>query len=358
MKDILFLGDSRLDCCELPIQIKALLKDASLVSFNCETVIDIDGILDGKSIEKRYPIKTGKIAYKFISFLDNNYIANVANNHSGDYGRLGFEVTRKFLRKNIVGGRYTSFRIVRIGELKIACICATDYGDRKYLNITDTKKIERIITKVKKYVDRIIIQVHYGFEYVSLPHIDDIERFHNFIDKGADLIVGHHPHVVLPIEKYKNGFIAYSLGNFQFGTETRHTNDDYGMIVRYNPIDNNVKHQIVFIDDRHIPHVISNKEEEFVRGIIEKRGEVIRKIDWLYHLKWYRMASKIYLSSNFSSWIYRINKYGIKHFWLFLKNCLSKQYIKMYLGLFLGGLFYVEKSYGEMIKKNIKGRKN
>ena len=353
MRDILFLGDSRLDCTELPTQIKTLLKDASLVSFNCETVIDVGGILDEKPIEKRYPIKTGKTAYRFISFFDNNYIANVANNHSGDYGILGFGETRNFLRKNMVGGRYTSLRIVRIGELKIACICATDYGDGKCLNITDTKKIERIITKVNKYVDRIIIQVHYGFEYVSLPHSNDIKRFHNFIDMGADLVVGHHPHVVLPIEKYKNGFIAYSLGNFQFGTETRHTNDDYGMIVRYNPIDNDVEYQIVFIDDKHIPHVLSNKEEEIVRKILDKRGEAIRKIDRLYDIKWYRIASKIYLSSNFSSWIYRINKYGIKHFWLCVKCCLSVQYIKMYLGLLLGGFFYVEKSYSEMIKKNI-----
>lgn len=62
----------------------------------------------------------------------------------------------------------------------------------------------------------VIVSFHYGEEYYSEPTSFQILISQVAIDTGADLVVGHHSHVIQPIEKYKTGYIAYSLGNFVF----------------------------------------------------------------------------------------------------------------------------------------------
>jgi gamma-polyglutamate biosynthesis protein CapA len=61
-----------------------------------------------------------------------------------------------------------------------------------------------------------ILCLHWGNEYVHIPSQEQRELAYQFIDAGADIIAGHHPHVIQPYEKYKNGHIFYSLGNFMF----------------------------------------------------------------------------------------------------------------------------------------------
>jgi poly-gamma-glutamate synthesis protein (capsule biosynthesis protein) len=58
--------------------------------------------------------------------------------------------------------------------------------------------------------------MHWGNEYVDRPSPDQIRLAHKIIDSGANMILGHHPHVLQGVEKYHNGVIAYSLGNFIF----------------------------------------------------------------------------------------------------------------------------------------------
>lgn len=64
--------------------------------------------------------------------------------------------------------------------------------------------------------DLLIVQVHWGQEYQDAPARWQIDTAHAFIDAGADVVIGHHPHVLQGIERYKHGVIAYSLGNFVF----------------------------------------------------------------------------------------------------------------------------------------------
>jgi len=65
----------------------------------------------------------------------------------------------------------------------------------------------------------IVTFMHWGFECNTLPMPVDIQLGHEIIDAGADLIIGHHPHVIQPFEKWRNKEIFYSLGNFYFGSE-------------------------------------------------------------------------------------------------------------------------------------------
>jgi poly-gamma-glutamate capsule biosynthesis protein CapA/YwtB (metallophosphatase superfamily) len=77
--------------------------------------------------------------------------------------------------------------------------------------------VERSIQQLKKRgADIICLSLHWGNEYVHIPARRQVEFARKAIDLGADLIIGHHPHVIQPVEQYKNGWIFYSLGNFIF----------------------------------------------------------------------------------------------------------------------------------------------
>ena len=72
------------------------------------------------------------------------------------------------------------------------------------------------IPRLKKTVDHVIVVLHWGEEHVHYPTPDQIAMAHRAIDLGASAIIGMHPHVIQGIERYRNGFICYSLGNFIF----------------------------------------------------------------------------------------------------------------------------------------------
>lgn len=87
--------------------------------------------------------------------------------------------------------------------------------------------ISAMIERVKKASGTgkvVVVNMHWGVEYDTEPSVREKELAHNLIDAGADVIIGHHPHVVQPVEVYKNGLIFYSLGNFisdQLGQQTK-----------------------------------------------------------------------------------------------------------------------------------------
>jgi poly-gamma-glutamate synthesis protein (capsule biosynthesis protein) len=64
--------------------------------------------------------------------------------------------------------------------------------------------------------DFVVVSVHWGTEFEAHPAPGQIEAAHLLVDAGADLVLGHHPHVLQDIERYHGGVIAYSLGNFVF----------------------------------------------------------------------------------------------------------------------------------------------
>lgn len=74
-----------------------------------------------------------------------------------------------------------------------------------------------IVDEVRSFADmyeNLVVNVHWGVEYSTEPTKAQTELAHAFIDAGADIIIGHHPHVVQNVEEYKDGLIVYSLGNF------------------------------------------------------------------------------------------------------------------------------------------------
>jgi len=80
----------------------------------------------------------------------------------------------------------------------------------------DLKKAKNIILKLKKEADLVVVNIHWGEEYKTQFSQKQQKIARGFIDSGADVVIGHHPHVVEGVEKYKGKYIFYSLGNFIF----------------------------------------------------------------------------------------------------------------------------------------------
>ncbi|NQU77381.1 CapA family protein [Candidatus Falkowbacteria bacterium] len=144
-------------------------------------------------------------------------VLSLANNHTRDFGTSGLEQTKEYLTEegiNYFGDRENDAdkltTIIEYDEIKIGFVGYNGMSRR------ETEKIENEIKNVRHEVDFLIVYPHWGIEYQGQASRTQKEEAHVFIDAGADLVVGSHPHVVQTVEIYNEGVIVYSLGNFIF----------------------------------------------------------------------------------------------------------------------------------------------
>ena len=155
---------------------------------------------------------------KFASVLkDAGFTAlSLANNHSADFGATGFTATKDILRA--VGIKYFG-GAVNAGELSTritfpdTTICLVGYHD---LYTFDQTSAISEIGRLDPECPWVVVVAHWGDEYIHEPNARQIKLAHQFVDAGADLVIGAHPHVVQPMESYRGRMIFYSLGNFVF----------------------------------------------------------------------------------------------------------------------------------------------
>ena len=202
-------------------------------------------------------------------------IVSVMNNHSYDYGYTGYIDTIDALKEaRVIYGEEKPV-IIEKDNIKVAILCINLFSRFQYENcIKDIKKI-------KNSVNYIIIYFHGGTEYLFKPTDEIIEYSHGFIDNGADLVIGCHPHVLEPIEKYNNKTIVYSLGSFLFGGTRTLINRTiiYQMNLEFN-IDKNILKE----NDNIIPcYLYTGKSgyESWIPSIIENNEEKQKVIDFM-----------------------------------------------------------------------------
>ena len=222
------------------------LKKADILFGNLESVIsDKEGEKAEKTGSVQVYLKAKPEAIEGLVYAGFD-IVSVANNHALDYGRQVFEDSLKRLEKadiEYIGGGFNNKETfsVKIKEIKGTKIGFLAYTYPKFdgtyipwkpteeesgvavIEKKELEKIEQEIAKAKKEVDILIVSSHRGEEYSLQPSEEQILFDKAFIDSGADLVIGHHPHVLQPLEKYKNGWIAYSLGNFIFDMTSEET---------------------------------------------------------------------------------------------------------------------------------------
>lgn len=178
------------------------------------TIVNFEGTLSegGTRQDKEYAFRGNPLYAKILSEASVE-AANLANNHSMDYGEIAFEDTKKHLEENGVKAfGKNEYEIIDIKGIRIGLIGTSllTYAERiNFSKVMENLKLEK--------PDIIIASFHWGEENSYTPTNDQISFAHLAIDLGADLVLGHHPHVLQGIEKYKGKYIAYSLGNFCFG---------------------------------------------------------------------------------------------------------------------------------------------
>lgn len=137
---------------------------------------------------------------------------NLANNHSRNYGSDGYQQTKEALVENNLS--YFDSQTINyqtINQTKFALIGFDDTTAQ-----IDKEKLKNNILEAKEQADLVIVNFHWGEEYQLQPNQRQIDLAHFSIDNGADIIIGHHPHVLQPLEYYQDKPIFYSLGNFVF----------------------------------------------------------------------------------------------------------------------------------------------
>lgn len=158
-----------------------------------------------------------KAPASFAKILSDGCVEAVttANNHSHDYGEDSFTDTLQALdAQGIVHFGYDETAVMDIKGIKVGLVGIYELND----HLERTQQLKDNIAKVKADGAQVVIVIfHWGNEKEDTPDDNQMTLGRLAIDEGADLVCGHHPHVLQGIETYKGKKIVYSLGNFCFG---------------------------------------------------------------------------------------------------------------------------------------------
>lgn len=212
------------------LKIADALKTTDLAFGNLESQISDKG----KKIGTIYSFRADPQTIEGLVYAGFD-VLSVANNHTFDYGREAFEDSLSRLKSagiDYVGGGFSSTEVhaplvKQIDETRVAFLAYSNFvapfwivqQQQSGIALADWSTLETVkgdVAQAKSQADIVVVSLHAGEEYTKEP-TDFQKKFAQIaIDAGADLVVGHHPHVAQPVEQYNNGWIAYSLGNFIF----------------------------------------------------------------------------------------------------------------------------------------------
>jgi poly-gamma-glutamate capsule biosynthesis protein CapA/YwtB (metallophosphatase superfamily) len=204
--------------------VKKILQNGDIVFGNLEGSICGSG---GKAKKKKYVFAMPNESADWLSDAGYNLLS-VANNHAGDMGEQGCKNTLSLLEKNDINfAGYLDFptTIFKKNGIRIGFVATSPNSGVVYLHNQEWLKSE--VRRLALQCDIVIVSMHIGAEGKDHQRVTrKTEKFmgenrgnpyqfaRDMIDVGADLILGHGPHVTRAIDVYKNKFIAYSLGNF------------------------------------------------------------------------------------------------------------------------------------------------
>ena len=234
-----------------------------------------------------------KMRPKYVGALKRGGIdaVNCANNHTYDFGPAGLMETMRVLDSvGIpfvgVGSNLEDSRQPLIYEVMGMRIGFLGFQGRgAEWNATATKAgvaprtdavILADVPKLKPLVDFVVVNFHWGTELAEMPEEWQVLLAHHTIEAGADLIVGHHPHVLQGIEQYRGKVIAYSLGNFVFGGNT---NSSYETaVLRMRVTKNEAKAELVPVKvEKYRPRFASGKTARAVIELVGQRSRFFKQ---------------------------------------------------------------------------------
>lgn len=256
--------------------LKELFLQSDVVVINMESPFTDSN----NNYKKSIPLKANP-DYAHILKDNNVNVVSLANNHIMDYGPSGLQDTLSVLDnyniKHIGAGENLEKAIqpayFNVDNKRIAIINFFDkttfqgFGENELLQATDNSSgsapadwnvVKKAIDKAKNQSDIVVVTFHYGNEYSFTPNNYQTELSRKCIDEGADLVIGHHPHVTQSIESYKGKLIFYSLGNCVFDQSNPITKDS--MVVQLQIINGSGMVNVIPIHiTNSIPKFMNNK---------------------------------------------------------------------------------------------------
>lgn len=188
------------------------------------TIVNLEGPLTtrGVAADKEFAIR-GLPGYAQILKLGSIEAVNLANNHTYDYQKVGYDDTVSILKDNSIGyfGEDTTY-FTTVNDIRVALIGANGWSDSNAIK----EKLKQRITEAKEKADLIIVEFHWGIEKDYYPNEIQKKLAKYVIDQGVNLVLGSHPHVMQGIGTYKNTNIVYSMGNFCFGANKNPSDKD------------------------------------------------------------------------------------------------------------------------------------
>lgn len=218
-------------------KLGSMFQDDDLTIGNLETPVTHGGT---SAADKTYVYKSSPKALQAMAAAGFDGV-NLANNHILDQGVEGLVDTLSYLKD--YGIAHTGagmnaeeayepayferkgMKIALLGFSRVVPVASwkADGNRAGVAEAYDPTRAAAAIQEAKKKADLVIVAAHWGVERVSTPNADQTRLAHAFVDAGADLVIGGHPHVLQGLEYYKGKWIAYSTGNFIF---TRSTNEE------------------------------------------------------------------------------------------------------------------------------------
>lgn len=222
-------------------EVMSVLREADIVAANLESAISSRG---AAVKDKQFTLRADPLAARSLKTAGIR-VVTLANNHSMDFGPQALQDTLEALTENEIlftgaGMNLDDARSPALVKIKGKTLAFLSYsltypvefyasGGRAGTAPGYAEFVKADILKVRPKADLVIVSIHWGAELMTAAKDYQIALGRQAIDWGADLVLGHHPHVLQEIEVYKNRLIAYSLGNFVFGSESNRTN--YSMIL-------------------------------------------------------------------------------------------------------------------------------
>lgn len=201
--------------------------DATVINLECP-LTDRDS-----PVHKRYIFRGDPLTAQALRRAGITH-ASLANNHTIDHGRAGLTDTHRYLRQaGITPMGYGTTHaetlhptLIEKGNLRVALFATVTLPLENWVWVSDKPNvcqasIAELAEAVTKHQnahpeDYIVTLLHWGTEYHATPSNVQRRDARRLIDAGADVIIGHHPHVIQPVETYRDKYIFYSLGNFIF----------------------------------------------------------------------------------------------------------------------------------------------
>jgi poly-gamma-glutamate synthesis protein (capsule biosynthesis protein) len=332
------------------VRVANVLADKDILFGNLETVLSNSGRRAQKAIVLN--ANPEKVAYLKDAGFD---VLNMANNHSMDLGAEGLDETIAVLQESgmaFVGASNRKHRrthwILRerglnLGFLGYFAMGFRDEEKGQEVCRMDLSRMIRDIEDLRGRVDVVIVSLHWGIESVFYPSPEQIRAARGLIDAGASVVIGHGPRVVQGVERYKQGVIAYSLGNFQFDFDHEIVVTDKvkeSVILSLTLSQDGVEDYDIVpvrISDDYIPYPMDGLQKEASLAFVAKISKAVQD-GHVTKAWWFEQIARTYLRTNTYSWRVRMKQYGFMHALQYARWLASPFVVRCYGALLVKAL--------------------